>query len=541
MSHPRYTHPARRYASAPTHPTASPHQRAIADATVRNLGAAAVPPPRHYYHGATPDGRRVITRSNRPVDAVMDALQQKADAAGLPTNAPQSTFNVALIRGPSTRNTAPPAVMGGHLHIQRMRANKMLDVPKDILDLNGSAISPYQEAMSDEASLRLVPQVPTYGFQQLRLSDRAAVFLGQIKQRTLSRCMLIDSLWTLRIFAELIGDKLLAEISHDDADVFLQALALWPPHASKRREYRLMAAPQVIAKAKLLGSPGLNLRTQQKHIDRLRTFFRWLEERGEIQPGLLKGVRLYTQARDFGGHRQPFSDEDLAAIFEAHLEATCDAPHMFWAPLMGLYQGMRVNEIGQLYVDDIQRINGVHCIDITRDRPGQRLKNRQSRRLLPIHPILIDCGFLDFVKQARRWHRTTLFPGLPWGINGPGDGIGDWFNRTLLRKRCGIHASTQTFHSFRHCFATYGERSRVPDARLALLLGHSSGQSILRTHYVKHASTAELSKDLNAIQFPQFRHERYDPARFEAAFDKANKQETRPARLEAVYGPPKNR
>ncbi|WP_158241246.1 site-specific integrase [Dyella sp. AD56] len=471
----------------------------------------------------------------------MDALQKKADTTDLFTNAPQSAYDVALIRGPSTHNTAPPAVMGGHLHIQRMRATKMLDVPQDVLDFNGSAILHYPEAAPNAALLRVVPPVPTYGATHLRLSDRAAVFLSQTKQRNLSRCMLIDSLWTLRIFAELVGDKPLAEITHDDADAFLQALALWPPHASKRREYRLMAAPQVIAKAKLLGSPGLNLRTQQKHIDRLRTFFRWLEERGEIEPGLLKGVRLYTRARDFGRHRQPFSEENLSAIFDAHLDATCDAPHMFWAPLMGLYQGMRINEIGQLYVDDIQRINGTHCIDITCDRPGQRLKNRQSRRLLPIHPTLIDCGFLDFVKQARRWRRTTLFPGLSWGINGPGDGIGDWFNRTLLRKRCGICAPTLTFHSFRHCFATYGERSNVPDARLALLLGHSSGESILRMHYVKHASTAELSKDLNAIQFPKFGHGRYDPARFEAVFDKANKQETRPARLEAVYGPLNNR
>lgn len=297
-----------------------------------------------------------------------------------------------------------------------------------------------------------------------------------------------------------------------------------------------MAAPLVVAKAKMLGSPGLSLRTQQKHIDRLRTFFRWLEQRGEVIPGLLKGVRLYSHYCDIGRHREPFSENDLQLIFETHVDASYDSPHMYWAPLLGLYQGMRVNECGQLYVDDIQCVDGMPCIDITRDRPGQRLKNRQSRRLLPIHPVVQACGFLDFVEQARRWKRATLFPGLTWGVNGPGDSISDWFNRSLLRKRCGILAPTRTFHSFRHCFATYGERSRVPDARLAILLGHSSGQSILRTHYVKHASTFELIRDLSAIKFPSLEHASYDPERYEKAFHKAQLEESRPRRLNAVYG-----
>jgi integrase len=291
-----------------------------------------------------------------------------------------------------------------------------------------------------------------------------------------------------------------------------------------------------VNKARILRTTSLNLRTQQKHVDRLRTFFRWLEKRHEIRPDFLLGIRLYKRGQDFGVHREPFSESDLQLVFDVHRKANFETPYMYWAPLLGLYQGLRVNELAQLYVDDVMQVDGRWCLDITRDRPGQRLKNHHSRRCLPLHPVLLECGFLKFVQQACNWRRATLFPGVIWGINGPGDCVSDWFNRTFLRKRCGINKPTLTFHSFRHCFATFGEDSEVPDARLAVMLGHTAGTSILRQHYVKLTKPKKLERNLDAIVFPKNQHPKYDPEKFDKAFAKADAEESRKARIGAAYG-----
>lgn len=503
-------------------PTPSPEDLARADAAVRALGAAPPPPPsalRQRYYAQTPDGLQVTTRSNRPLDTVLEVLDHKAKCS-------ESGAFDANIRFPgSTATHLVPAQ-------DREHDARGLWVPHDADPRLG------QEVLGDPH--HFIDHAPAYAAhryspQSALLSTRVPTFLSYVHQKTTSRSTVCDTVMTLRIFMELVGDKRVCDITTDDTDRFLQALSVWPVHASKRREFRLMRAPEVVNKARLLRTASLTTRTQQKHIDRLRMFFRWLELRHEIRPDLLLGIRLYKRGQDFGLHREPFSESDLQLIFDVHRQTRFETPYMFWAPLLALYQGLRVNELAQLYMDDVQQIGGRWCLDITRDRPGQRLKNQHSRRCIPLHPILIECGFLDFVQQARAWRRTTLFPSVVWGINGPGDCVGDWFNRTFLRKRCGITKKNRTFHSFRHCFATFGERSKVPDARLALMLGHSAGNSVLRIHYVKLASPADFSADLNAIVFPKHEHPKYVPEAYEKAFARADVEETRQARISSAY------
>ena len=297
-----------------------------------------------------------------------------------------------------------------------------------------------------------------------------------------------------------------------------------------------MKAPQVVKKAVRLREEPIDLGTPQRHIDMLRTLFKWLESRHEVVPGLLKGVRLFSSSDDRGKHRRPFDTAVLRKLFDPKHMAKFRSPFQYWCRYLALYQGMRVNELSQLYVDDIVNIGGTWCIDVTRDRAGQRLKNYHSRRTLPIHPVLIENGFLEFVAQSRAWGRATLFPGLTWGTNGPGDAVSDWFNRSFLRKTCAVKDPGVTFHSFRHNFATTGVRSNLPDADVAQMLGHTSGDSVLRKHYVLKIDIAQMASAMAKMRFPKFDHVAYSPEQFNPAFQRAAAEEARQARLEEVYG-----
>ncbi|WP_369926574.1 site-specific integrase [Xanthomonas sp. NCPPB 2632] len=501
----------------------TPHSANVAqaDMIVAGLGDAPAPEKSRRYYAHASDGRRVTVRTNRPLRQVLEALEDKA---GMPV----TNVTIEGVRRPQpTRGIRPT---DHHLALLGLDQLTLRSPTQD-------APPPARDVVPAPATF-LMPRPATrvYLPDEIMLSDRMARFIQSMEHRDANRSGINDTIYTLRIFYELVGDKPVRELNVADADVFQDALTLWPPNASKRRAFRLMRAPEVLAKAQRIGGARLNLRTRQKHIDRLRAFFRWLELRNEAMPGLLFGVKLYRRNQDLGRHREPFTDDDLRRMFEVLRARKLSTPHMYWAPIIALYNGLRLNEIGQLYVDDIIKLDGHWCFDITRDRPGQRLKNFNSRRALPIHPTILECGFLDFVDQARRWQRNTLFPGLVWGISGPGDTIGDWFNRNFLRKHCGITARSKTFHSFRHCFATLGERSRVTDTRLAIMLGHSAGRSVLRTHYVKHATPGELVHDIRAIRFPELAIDAYRPQDYEDAFRRASIEESRTDRLDRVYG-----
>ena len=63
----------------------------------------------------------------------------------------------------------------------------------------------------------------------------------------------------------------------------------------------------------------------------------------------------------------------------------------FWSVLIGLYTGLRLGEIAQLYPTDIKRSRDFWYLDLTED--GQRsCKTEAGERQVPLHPMLVQLG-----------------------------------------------------------------------------------------------------------------------------------------------------
>lgn len=337
------------------------------------------------------------------------------------------------------------------------------------------------------------------------LSARIETFLSQFKSKGRSATNLLDTTFTLGLFLSLVGDKELAAVDSSDLDKFVAALEIWPSNASKKALFRGLTAPEIVAKATALPDvPRLAVRTKEKHLDRLRVFFGYCIKRKFLRDNPADGLGFTSKSQDGEQTRQPFNTEDLRQLFDrAHNTARATQPHKHWGPELGLYTGARVNEIAQLLVTDVEKIEGIwglHLVGLAAAR--KRVKNTASRRFLPLHPLLIEAGFLDYVEDVKAAGFPHVFPGLPWGVNGPGDAVSDWFNRTY-RKACGITDPAKTFHSFRHTFASLAERSSLTEQRIARLTGHKGDKSVLRSHYIKPATLAEREADLKKIKFPK--------------------------------------
>ena len=108
----------------------------------------------------------------------------------------------------------------------------------------------------------------------------------------------------------------------------------------------------------------------------------------------------------------------------------------FWIPLIGLFSGLRLNEICQLDLADILLLDGVLCFTITsgtsESQSQKRVKNLASERIVPVHAELRRCGFENYITERRKNDGAKLFPELKIGSTGyHSKAMSQWFIRTL--------------------------------------------------------------------------------------------------------------
>nr|WP_286944683.1 site-specific integrase [Pseudomonas sp. UBA6718] len=132
---------------------------------------------------------------------------------------------------------------------------------------------------------------------------------------------------------------------------------------------------------------------------------------------LIKPVQKRLTARSHDG--VPFSPTDVEAIFSGYIyqgalpsNRTKAYPFWFWLPLVAYFTGARTNEIAQLDTADIREIDGHPCFDFCPDDPkafeAKRVKTEEARQV-PIHPRLIELGFLDYVDSQLQAKQKKLF------------------------------------------------------------------------------------------------------------------------------------
>lgn len=110
-------------------------------------------------------------------------------------------------------------------------------------------------------------------------------------------------------------------------------------------------------------------------------------------------------AKGFQKHRSAFSSCGLAHAGK------------YWAILLCMHHGMRLNEACQLHISDVAISEGIYYLKlIDQDAEGnseKSLKSENSIRIVPIHQKVIDLGFIDFVEYQKSIGTTPfLFPEL---------------------------------------------------------------------------------------------------------------------------------
>ncbi|MPS35125.1 MAG: site-specific integrase [Stenotrophomonas sp.] len=398
-----------------------------------------------------------------------------------------------------------------------------LDTAEDVAML--SALAEQRRAQVSASSARIAAAAG----RRLRLSMAIAAHLGDLEGARLHAKTILESRHTLRLFSEVVGASTpVAELTQEHVRAFFAAVRWWPSNASKRPEYRDLPVLEVFELAKKNGEPAPAAWTIAKHRQRLSVFFVSLVASGDLATNPLAGVRAIATP-DNEDRGAPFSDDELRAIFgPAFVPWASKYPHRWFGPMLGLFSGARVNEVAQLRVDDVETVDGVPGFYIRAAAKGQSVKNKNSRRFVPLAQPVVAAGFLTYVDEVRASGHAQLFPNLP---NSTGLGFGRQLSRQFSAyiKGLGIEEKGQGFHGFRHTLADRLDAAGASAAAIGALTGHAAGQTVLEKHYI-HRSTlpdrvATLAKFSPPVTLPA-----YTPGQFADALKRAGMEAKREAR-----------
>ncbi|MFC6282458.1 MULTISPECIES: site-specific integrase [Polaromonas] len=350
------------------------------------------------------------------------------------------------------------------------------------------------------------------------------------------------------LFIEAMGDPVLGTIDRGMMKAYRDALKLQPHHPERvRNSHAVSTFKELQAVAKANSLPLMTTNTLNTHCEHMSELFTWAvrEEMMERNPA----EALVTAKRDKRDQdsRAPFSDADLQLIFGAEWfqngKGTPTSkgkyfdfrPHYYWLPLLGLFTGARLNELCQLHLTDIKRsaaatdyfdfnLDDEDKTDEGSGREAEKdksLKNVNSRRIVPVHQILIDLGFIEYVEALRKAGHKRLFPEISRDrVKGYSKDPGKWHNQRYLWERLHIpRDNKKTFHSYRHMFSTALHNLAVQDLLVNQLMGHERGTNENQNRYRHDMAADGLVGEVNKLNFALPTIAKFDVACGIAALD----------------------
>jgi integrase len=340
---------------------------------------------------------------------------------------------------------------------------------------------------------------------------------------------------SVRIFTEIVGDLRLGEITKQEVFEFNTMIQRLPSNFGKSsRDTR--TARQVIedldeteelnlasleeaerlkgtlpgeiedklakARAKRIGS-----RTIQRHQLALNAMLKQAHTQGLMVKNPFQGHVLTDkevtdrQKSERTVERKGWGDDIYSlfrsAIYQQPLDDETDP--LFWAPLIAVYAGLRLEEACQLRVNDFDHEDGVAFLSVQNAIGSQNYKSPNSLRSVPLHRALIDLGLLHLVELRRRDGMSRLFPQI---ARSKSKGT----LSAIMSKRFGYYVQSKEikkaearldFHALRTEFQTRLTRQKVPEHVRKYLMGHEQNDITYKSYYRAGETIISLADDVN--------------------------------------------
>ena len=321
-------------------------------------------------------------------------------------------------------------------------------------------------------------------------------------------------------FIELHGDLPVTTVARTHARSFRDAMLKYPARPSGA--LKSLPVPEVLERLKdKSGVQRLSPRTvNQKAIGALRSVFAFAVENDYLPDNPFRGIKA-AETKSYEPQRIPYTLVDLTLIFSTPVFSTGDRPSSAggeaakWLPLLALFTGARLEELGRLTVQDVLVEDGVDFIFIRAGDGGRSLKTKSSRRKVPIHSDLIRLGFLEYVEQKRREGHASLWPQLRSTQAQVTAGFSKWWGRYI--RQHGLTDKRKVFHSFRHLVKRQLRNAGVDKGLIDAVQGHAAKDVADRVYGLDEeglgVSLPVLKEAIEKLQYPGLNLEHLSPTR----------------------------
>ena len=299
--------------------------------------------------------------------------------------------------------------------------------------------------------------------------------------------MLMHYKSSIQLFIKFFGDRLLHTYHKSEAENFRTYIQKIPKGWLSTAAIANLSHEEAFA----LRRPKLTTNSARAHLIHLKSFFSYAKEEKFVDNNIFDNLKM---KKELEREREPFSNDELRALFnEKNFQSfqRNGYPSRYWAPLLAAFTGCRKGEIFFLDVDSVYEISResiftvmseakqvsmlLKCVpsldektislmskdeiiamlcaidkdvksfwvldinDDGIDEPEQpnaikKVKNKSSRRQIPIHQRLIELGFLDFLKTRQKDKTDTrLFKEYDIYLEEAGRGFGTAF-RNWIKK-----------------------------------------------------------------------------------------------------------
>jgi integrase len=313
-------------------------------------------------------------------------------------------------------------------------------------------------------------------------------------------------------FIEVIGDLNISTTTKGEVSEFITIQSKLPSNRKKSPKYRDLTISELLKKK------GIEPQTPQninKRLTKLSVFGNWCVRQGYLTGSPFKDMKLSVKKTITG--RIPFSVKELRTILapETYRKWTVEFKHphapshkeggaknqmsYYWIFLLGILSGMRTNEMCQLRLSDLKKEKGIWFIHVE-ESEDTKVKTINSIRKIPVHPQLLELGFMQYVGNMKRKKKDRVFWELTKTRDGYSKQVSRHYNERFLPALGVWKKNVKVLYCTRHTFINCLYQKNADENIIKSLVGHE--KEFTMKHYGGDPFTPErLLKEISKVSY----------------------------------------
>lgn len=283
---------------------------------------------------------------------------------------------------------------------------------------------------------------------------------------------------------ESLGNKQIKLVSKDEMRDFRDMIEEIPKNYSKNKALKDLSLQEAVKANK--GNDVISSSTAKKYWGAVGSFMNWLIKEGYFDKSPASGLEVIVKKNTLEA-KDPFSYEQLKVWFNSPIYRGCESlgrrlkpgtiiikDASYWVPLIGLYTGMRLGEIIQMALDDLNTVGDIWVFDVKADPDdiNKSVKTKSSVRKVPLHKDLLDFGFVQYWEKQKTINKKRIFEEIKPSSKGY---YSDLFSKQFRYRmgKLGIKTDKTSFHSLRHNMKNALKDKDILDTHQNSILGHA--------------------------------------------------------------------